>query len=166
MMHELEAPDHEGQDPCIMMRRLALEQLTQQKPQKLRSIERLVGPMPDDFCKSFLGGQVLPAGCTGAAVSKILCEGSSRAFETWQTLFHASPSARCVSGPAAGSEHSNPGDLGPPDPMQFAGEGVRRPGETSPERLRWFKDAPIGAVNFVKRVTYPENALASFSNVA
>lgn len=136
------------------MRSSALVMLSK-TPEQQRALEKHAGPMPDDFCITYIDTQQLPIGCDPTVSFKVLYDGSERILVWWMGLFSTWSPQQTV----AGSASCHDPMLDPADPH------VTR--NMTSQRHAHLSDVPQGSVRFMKRsgCSGRSNTLVSFSDV-
>ena len=127
--------------------------------ERYRRLEREYGPKPSDFATRFVCSQ-LPAGCDAAACHKKLQSGYVDAMSIWVTELGAVIAQDTVG--IEGWADAHDPVAGGATPRQIFAR-VRN----KTERLPWWGNAPIGAVDFGLHKVYHSLAevLTCFSNV-
>lgn len=115
-------------------------------PKELKDLERCAGPVPDDFCATYIDSQILPVGCDPKESFKVLCEGTVVSFSWWSGILQTKPVNSIFS--MVLKSPVGPQDWQDPMQMRIDPYSAR---SVSAERVAHFSDVEQGGVKFVKR---------------
>lgn len=116
-------------------------------PESLRQSETRGGAFPDEYCRTFLDSQVLPAGCNPVVSFKLLYGGSYWACTKWLSLIRKIPYIYRANAMETSMQTSG-GD--PHDPIH-ASDAPYMEHHMAAQRRRHLSDVPQGSVKFTKR---------------